>query len=214
MRKNFSLLRNLEENVDAINSIDDCVKITLGPSGKNGIISTKIDPIKFITTGSTLMKSLEFENNSANIIRQLIDQAAEKTFAISGDGSTTTILMCCQLLKTSLKFLLNGYNPVFLSNGMKKLSHFQNFTFPYVFDESQSVAKAYDAICTPDFFGFNKDLGLQYRGRFDSTGRGDKPPVNNQRDLYEAMKLISSTQKGPKNQFSSIGCSLKWKEVN
>ena len=124
MRKNFSLLRNLEENVDAITSIDDCVKITLGPSGKNGIISTKQDPIKFITTGSSLMKSLEFESTSANVIRQLIDQAAEKTFAISGDGSTTTILLCCQLLKTSLKFLLNGYNPIFLSNGMKKLSHF------------------------------------------------------------------------------------------
>jgi hypothetical protein len=55
---------------------------------------------------------------------------------------------------------------------------------------------------------------LQYRGRFDSTGRDDKPPVGNQRDLYEAMKLISDTQKGPETQFSSIGCSLKWKEVN
>jgi hypothetical protein len=55
---------------------------------------------------------------------------------------------------------------------------------------------------------------LQYRGRFDSTGKDDKPPVGNQRDLYEAMKLISDTQKGPETQFSSIGCSLKWKEVN
>ena len=97
---------------------------------------------------------------------------------------------------------------------MKKLSILNNFTFPYVFDESQSVAKSYDAICTPDFFGFNKELELQYRGRFDSTGKGDKPPVGNQKDLYEAMKLISDTQKGPETQFSSIGCSLKWKEVN
>ena len=97
---------------------------------------------------------------------------------------------------------------------MKKLSSTQNFCFPYVFDESQNIAKIYNAICTPDFFGFNKELKLQYRGRFDSTGRGDIPPVNNKKDLYDAMKLISETQKGPKTQFSSIGCSLKWKEVN
>ena len=97
---------------------------------------------------------------------------------------------------------------------MKTLSILNNFSFPYVFDDSQSIAKSYNAICTPDFFGFNKDLELQYRGRFDSTGRGVEPPVGNRRDLYEAMKLISKTQKGPETQFSSIGCSLKWKEVN
>ena len=97
---------------------------------------------------------------------------------------------------------------------MKKLSVLHNFTFPYIFDESQSVAKSYNAICTPDFFVFNKGLELQYRGRFDSTGREESPPSENKKDLYEAMKLISKTQKGPEIQFSSIGCSLKWKEVN
>ena len=96
---------------------------------------------------------------------------------------------------------------------MKKLSVLHNFTFPYIFDESQSVAKSYNAICTPDFFGFNRELELQYRGRFDSTGREEIPPTDNKKDLYEAMKLISETQKGPEIQFSSIGCSLKWKEV-
>jgi peroxiredoxin len=94
---------------------------------------------------------------------------------------------------------------------MKKLSVSHNFTFPYVFDDSQSIAKSYEAICTPDFFGFNSKLELQYRGRFDSTGKGDKPPADNKKDLYEAMKLIADTQKGPETQFSSIGCSLKWK---
>jgi hypothetical protein len=97
---------------------------------------------------------------------------------------------------------------------MRKLSVLHNFTFPYIFDESQSVAKSYDAICTPDFFGLNRQLELQYRGRFDSTGREDNPPADNKKDLYEAMKLISQTQKGPEMQYSSIGCSLKWKEVN
>ena len=79
-----------------------------------------------------------------------------------------------------------------------------------LFDENQEVAKAYDAICTPDFFGFNAALELQYRGRFDSTGRGE-PSINNERDLYEGMKLIANTQQGPKEQISSIGCSIKWK---
>ena len=93
---------------------------------------------------------------------------------------------------------------------MQKISQKEAFSFPYLFDESQEVAKAYDAICTPDFFGFNTALELQYRGRFDSTGRGE-PSINNERDLYEGMKLIANTQQGPKEQISSIGCSIKWK---
>ena len=94
---------------------------------------------------------------------------------------------------------------------MKRISQEFNFSFPYVIDESQDVARSYNAICTPDFFGFNRDLELQYRGRFDATGRGEPPP-DNTRDLYEAMKLIAKTQKGPVDQKSSIGCSIKWRE--
>jgi peroxiredoxin len=94
---------------------------------------------------------------------------------------------------------------------MKRISQEFNFSFPYVIDESQEVARSYHAICTPDFFGFNRNLELQYRGRFDATGRGEPPP-DNRRDLYEAMKLIAETQKGPVDQKSSIGCSIKWRE--
>ena len=93
---------------------------------------------------------------------------------------------------------------------MQKISKEQRFPFPYLLDDRQETAKEYQAICTPDFFGFNASLELQYRGRFDSTGRGDPPP-NNKRDLYEGMKLIATTQQGPQEQFSSIGCSIKWK---
>ena len=128
MEKNFALLDNLEENLQAINDIDDSVKITLGPTGKNGILTifdnNKKLELKVITSGSALIKALEFSTNSANVILELIRQAAVKTFTISGDGSTTTILFSCQLLKTSLRFLTNGYNAVFLSNGLKKLSYF------------------------------------------------------------------------------------------
>ena len=94
---------------------------------------------------------------------------------------------------------------------MKLLAKENHFKFPYAFDETQEIAKAYDAICTPDFFGFNSKLELQYRGRFDSTGRGEAQP-NNKRELFEAMMLVAETQKGPEIQHASIGCSIKWKE--
>lgn len=84
------------------------------------------------------------------------------------------------------------------------------FTFPYLHDESQDVARAWDAICTPDFFGFDADLGLQYRGRLDESGREAAPP-NARRELYDAMMQIAETGKGPDEQTPSIGCSIKWK---
>jgi hypothetical protein len=84
-----------------------------------------------------------------------------------------------------------------------------NFPFPYVLDDTQEVAKAYGAVCTPDFFGFNANLELQYRGRFDAAGRSE-PQADNTRDLFNAMKMIAQTQQGPKEQIPSIGCSIKW----
>lgn len=85
------------------------------------------------------------------------------------------------------------------------------FPFPYLYDESQTVAKAYKAVCTPDFFGFNSDFGLQYRGRLDASGR--KPAdAEAPRELFEAMKLISETGLGPREQTPSVGCSIKWKD--
>lgn len=87
-----------------------------------------------------------------------------------------------------------------------------NFSFPYVLDETQEVAKAYNAVCTPDFFGFNADLELQYRGRFDDQRRETTPNPNPTRDLFKAMKQIAETGQGPREQISSIGCSIKWRE--
>jgi len=95
-------------------------------------------------------------------------------------------------------------------DNMRRLAESLNFPFPYVYDETQQVAKAYDAVCTPDFFGFNANLELQYRGRFDAAGRGEPPP-DNSRDLFEAMKLVAETGQGPAQQVASIGCSIKWK---
>lgn len=91
---------------------------------------------------------------------------------------------------------------------MKQFAQAHNFNFPYLVDDTQAVARAYDAVCTPDFFGFNADLELQYRGRLDE-GRLDNIP-NANRDLLNAMLGIKQTGHGPKDQIASAGCSIKW----
>ena len=85
------------------------------------------------------------------------------------------------------------------------------FPFPYLFDETQAVARAYGAVCTPDFFGYNAELRLQYRGRLDASGRQAAPPEA-RRELFEAMRLIAASGRGPEQQHASIGCSIKWRE--
>ncbi|GIX28973.1 thioredoxin family protein [Pelomicrobium sp. G1] len=86
-----------------------------------------------------------------------------------------------------------------------------DFPFPYVLDETQEVARAYGAVCTPDFFGFNADLELQYRGRLDAS-RKEAAPEGARRELFEAMVQIAKTGRGPREQIPSIGCSIKWKQ--
>jgi len=93
---------------------------------------------------------------------------------------------------------------------MQMMAERHGFPFRYLHDADQTVAKTYDAVCTPDFFGFNKDLGLQYRGRLDATRMGASP-ADLRRDLFEAMKQIAETGRGPEDQIPSIGCSIKWK---
>ncbi len=95
---------------------------------------------------------------------------------------------------------------------MQALARERGFSFPYLYDESQAVARAYDAVCTPDFFGFNAQDGLQYRGRFDAS-RKEAAPEGTRRDLLEAMQLVAATGAGPRDQVPSIGCSIKWKDA-
>ncbi len=93
---------------------------------------------------------------------------------------------------------------------MKRIARAKSFPFPYLLDETQDVARAYGAACTPDFFGFNAGLELQYRGRLDASRRDPVP--NARRELFEAMLQIAKTGIGPKEQIASIGCSIKWKK--
>ena len=95
-------------------------------------------------------------------------------------------------------------------DNMQRFAEAHRFSFPYLYDESQEVAKAYGATCTPDFFGFNSKLELQYRGRLDAS-RKEAASADVRRELFEAMKQVAETGQGPREQIPSIGCSIKWK---
>jgi peroxiredoxin len=104
------------------------------------------------------------------------------------------------------------YYPEDSFENMQGISREMEYNFPYLFDETQEIARAYGAVCTPDFFGYNKQLELQYRGRLDASGRlpgsGDE-----KRELYLAMKQVAETGRGPEHQIPSIGCSIKWRDI-
>ena len=161
-----------------------------------------------------------------------IDQKIRSLANCAGENGTLVMFICnhcpyvkaiqTELVKDTLKLVEAGIKSVaIMSNdphdypedsfeNMKKISDKYNFPFPYLFDETQKVAKAYNAVCTPDFFGYNKSLKLQYRGRFDSSGMQPKKK-STKHDLLEAMLQVAKTSKGPKEQIPSIGCSIKWK---
>ena len=149
---------------------------------------------------------------------------------IKGENGTLIMFICnhCPYVKSIIHRIIRdtkelatlGINSVaIMSNdpneyekdsfeNMKKISKELNFPFPYLIDETQEIAKSYGAVCTPDFFGYNKDLGLQYRGRLDESRK--ESVTNARRDLFEAMKNIAITGNGPKEQIPSMGCSIKW----
>jgi len=94
---------------------------------------------------------------------------------------------------------------------MRAIAERMAFPFPYLLDESQAVAKDFGAVCTPDFFGYNAAGELQYRGRLDES-RKQAAPSDVRRDLFEAMRQVAETGRGPEEQIPSMGCSIKWKE--
>jgi len=151
---------------------------------------------------------------------------------IKGENGTLIMFICnhCPYVKAIIKDIVHdceelkkiGINSVAICSNdsvnypedsfenMIKFSKNNNFNFPYLIDETQEVAKAYDATCTPDFFGYNKNLELQYRGRMREL-KNLIPVRDAESDLLNAMKQIYETGKGPKDQIPSAGCSIKWK---
>ena len=126
------------------------------------------------------------------------------------------------LVDTANLYLEKGINFIAISSNdiekypqdspekMKSHAHDTGYCFPYLYDETQEIAKAYDAVCTPDFFGYNKNLELQYRGRLRELKKFI-PVKEGESDLLTAMKQIAETGKGPKDQIPSAGCGIKWK---
>ena len=152
---------------------------------------------------------------------------------ISGENGTVLVFMCnhCPYVKAIITRLVadakvlqdNGIGvaaimpndtekyPADSFDNMKIFANEHGFTFPYLIDESQEVAKAYDAVCTPDLYGFNADGQMQYRGRLDSAGPNEAN-ADTKRELVDAMLQIANTGEGPSEQYPSMGCSIKWYE--
>ena len=150
---------------------------------------------------------------------------------VKGENGTLIMFICnhCPYVKAIIKDIVLdcinlkkvGINSVAISSNdvknypedsfknMIRFSEINKFSFSYLFDETQEIAKAYDAVCTPDFFGYNKNLELQYRGRFKEL-KELKPIKDGDSDLYNAMVQVAKTNKGPNDQFPSMGCSIKW----
>lgn len=127
-----------------------------------------------------------------------------------------------RLIRDALDLGQHGVNVVAISandakaypedsfDNMRRWAEAKRFPFPYLYDEKQDVARAYGAVCTPDFFGFGADLKLRYRGRLDASGRNPGAETV-RRELYEAMRQVAETGEAPAEQSPSIGCSIKWK---
>ena len=150
---------------------------------------------------------------------------------IKGDTGTLIMFICnhCPYVKAVIKDIVEdcknlekfGIKAMAISandpinypedsfENMIEFSRKHQFNFPYLFDETQNVAKSYDAVCTPDFFGYNNNLELQYRGRIRELVNL-KPVRAGDSDLYSAMKQIAETGKGPETQIPSVGCGIKW----
>ncbi|WP_108881705.1 redoxin domain-containing protein [Anderseniella sp. Alg231-50] len=142
---------------------------------------------------------IAFICNHCPYVQAIADRFAKDTTDLMDDGINILAVMS------------NDYHNVQADSpaNMKRFAERHGFPFPYLIDEDQSVGKAYGAVCTPDFFGFNKDGELQYRGRLDDAKMGD--PANRTRELVNAMRQIAETCEGPRQQTPSMGCSIKWR---
>jgi peroxiredoxin len=161
------------------------------------------------------------------------DGARHSLSDLRGPKGTLIVFMCnhCPYVKAVIDRLIRdandlkglGVNTVAICSNdgerypadsypsMKRWAEEKRFPFPYLHDETQAVARAYGAVCTPDFFGYNADLELQYRGRLDESKTNLVP--NARRELFEAMRQVAENGRGPEEQVPSMGCSIKWKEA-
>ncbi len=137
--------------------------------------------------------------NHCPFVKAAIDRIIRDTGELAGHGIGSIAIMS----NDTVTYADDSFE------NMRRWAEELAFPFPYVIDESQEVARAYGAVCTPDFFGYNAELALQYRGRLDA-GRVEPPPPGSPRELFDAMLQVAQTGRGPAEQVPSIGCSIKW----
>jgi peroxiredoxin len=172
----------------------------------------------------------EFNQAALDFTLKGVDDKQHSLASVKGENGLLIMFICnhCPYVKSIINRIIRdakelkelGVNTIaIMSNdpsdyeedsfeNMQQIAEEMDFPFPYLIDETQEVAKAYGAVCTPDFFGYNKDLGLQYRGRLDESRK--EAIAHAKRDLFEAMKEVATTGKGPTEQIPSMGCSIKW----
>jgi peroxiredoxin len=143
---------------------------------------------------------LMFICNHCPYVKAIIDRICRDTLELQAMGFGVAAIMSNDS---------DAYPEDSLAN-MQTLARTMNFPFPYLYDATQNVARAYGAVCTPDFFGFDKALQLQYRGRLDSSRAAPAAP-DARRELVDAMRQIAATGRGPADQVASMGCSIKWR---
>jgi peroxiredoxin len=205
----------------------------------NGVAFSRRDLVITHIPGDNIMVSLEtpiceFGKDAVDFTLPGVDGRSWSLQDCKGENGLLVMFICnhCpyvkavreRIVRDTNELLEYGVNSVaIMSNdpavndedsfeNMRKVAEQYGFKFPYLWDETQEVAKAYGAVCTPDFFGYNGDLKLQYRGRLDES-RKDTAPDSVRRDLFEAMKQVAQTGKGPEQQIPSMGCSIKWKDA-
>lgn len=137
--------------------------------------------------------------NHCPYVKAIIDRIVRDTAKLKEMGLNTVAIMSNNPDEYEADSFVN----------MQKISKEMSFPFPYLIDETQEIAKAYGAVCTPDFFGYNANLELQYRGRLDAS-RKQSAAKDVKRDLFDAMSQVIKTNQGPLDQVPSMGCSIKW----
>lgn len=137
--------------------------------------------------------------NHCPFVKAILDRIVEDMAALKEQGVGSIAIMP----NDTVNYPDDSYDK------MRELAQSMQFPFPYVIDETQEVARAYDAVCTPDFFGFDKELKLRYRGRLDASRM--EPAEGAKRDLFDAMVQVARTGEAPAEQWNSMGCSIKWK---
>ena len=175
----------------------------------------KASPFNLISTENKVVKLDDVKGENGTLIMFICNHCPYVVATIKDIVSTSIELK--KIKNNTIAIMSNDPKdyPEDSFENMVKFAKKYNFDFPYLYDKDQKVGREYDAVCTPDFFGYNSNLGLQYRGRIYELNNQVRPRVrveNSPNELLEAMRIIAKTGEGPKVQTPSIGCSIKWSE--